>query len=79
MAKIIAFEDKSDVNESYRLTVEQIRSFPDFINFSDEEIIEIRDTLYEFCLIVYEYISRDQSNIPQKQTSAEFLISKKQK
>ena len=67
MAKIIAFEDKSDVNnESYRLTVEQIRSFPDFENLSDEEIIEIRDSLYEFCLIVYEYISRDQHSIQQK-------------
>ena len=67
MVKIIEFEDKSDVNhESYRLTVKQIRSFPDFENHSDEEIIEIRDSLYEFCLIVYEYISRDQLSIPQK-------------
>ncbi len=67
MAKIIAFEDQSDVNNgSYRLTVEKIRSFPDFENLSDEEIIEIRDSLYEFCLIVYEYISRDQPSIPQK-------------
>ena len=69
MAKIIAFEDKSDVNESYRLTAEQIRSFPDFKNVSDEEIIEIRDSLYEFCLIVYEYISRDQPSLPQKQAT----------
>ena len=66
MAKIIAFEDKSDVNESYRLTVEQIRSFPDFKNVSDEEIIEIRDSLCEFCLIVYEYISRDQTCTSKK-------------
>lgn len=67
MAKIIAFEDKSDIKyESYRLTEKQIRSFPDFKNVSDEEIIEIRDTLYEFCLIVYEYISRDQTCTQKK-------------
>ena len=56
-------EDKLDENkDDYRLTEKQIRSFPDFKNISNEELLEVRDTLYQFSLIVYEFISREDVN-----------------
>ena len=70
MAKIIALKDQmegeNDENrDDYRLTAKQIRSFPDFKNISEEELLEIRDTLYQFSLIVYEFISREKINTLQ--------------
>lgn len=51
--------EKKENLESYPLTEKQIRSFPDFKNISSEELLEIRESIYEFSLIVYEYISRE--------------------
>ena len=70
MAKIIALkesiEGKNYENpDDYRLTEKQIRSFPDFKNISEEELLEIRDSLYQFSLIVYEFISREKINTVQ--------------
>ena len=41
------------------LTEKQVRSFPGFENTSDEEVINIINTLHQFSLITYEVITAE--------------------
>ncbi len=58
--------------------------FPGFENTSPEELLEIRNSIYQFSLIVYEYISGDyesayvsnSKNAVKLQTSAINTIKK---
>lgn len=41
------------------LTIEDIRSIPDFTNFSDEEIIVIVESIKELAMLLYKIQSED--------------------
>ena len=60
MANIINFQEwLADNNNEKRLFLseKQIRSFPGFEDASDDEIINIINTLHQFSLITYELIT----------------------
>jgi hypothetical protein len=54
-------ENKIDSRTTDRLflTHEQIRAYPQFKDATDEEVVNIINTLHQFALITYEIISRE--------------------
>ena len=64
MANIIPLQEWREDNNTEKekrlfLTEMQVRSFPGFENISDEEVINIINTLHQFSLITYELITTE--------------------
>ena len=63
MANIINLQqwlaDNTEKEKKLFLTEKQVRSFPGFENISDEEVINIINTLHQFSLITYELVTTE--------------------
>jgi predicted ATP-grasp superfamily ATP-dependent carboligase len=67
MASIVSIKEwldqdfeNSEADERLFLTEEEVRSFPQFANASEEEVENIIDTLHDLALITYELFCKRQ-------------------
>ena len=56
-------ENKSGKDQQLFLSEKQVRSFKEFENASDEEVINIINTLHQLSLITYEIITAELNQL----------------
>lgn len=54
--------NKEEINRQHDLTIEEVKSFPMFAQFSDEQAQEVITTIKKFSEIIYKSHQKSQNN-----------------